>query len=151
MITYQLEKWAPFSKDAKPLFKKHWEEIAIDRDKIHLSLDYDKYQGMDDSGILHVLTMRNGKRLVGYYIAFILPHTHYSQAGIMAFTDIYFVSPEQRTGINGIQLFVEAEKSLRERGVTKAYLSTKVHKDNGPIFERLGWKLSDKSYTKLLI
>jgi hypothetical protein len=149
-LQYQVERWASFYPDAKPLMQRHWEEIALDRENIKLSLDEARYQGMDDAGILHILAMRDEGRLVGYYLAFLLPHVHYKEAGLMAFTDIYFVQPESRQATNGIQIFIEAEKSLREKGVVKAYLSTKVHHDNSPIFEALGWKLSDKSFTKYL-
>jgi hypothetical protein len=57
--------------------------------------------------------------------------------------------PEARKGGGGVRLFIEAERSLREKGVVKTYLSTKVHKDNTAIFERLGWRLTDKVFTKL--
>ena len=149
MITFQVEKWRPFHAEAGPIMQRHWEEIAIDRDKIQFSLDNARYEGMDDAGILHILTVRDSGNLMGYYIAFILPHVHYQHAGLMAFTDAYYVLPEARRGPVGMQLFAEAEKSLKERGVVKTYLSTKVHHDNGPLFERLGWKLTDRVYTKV--
>jgi GNAT superfamily N-acetyltransferase len=146
--SFQLERWREFAKEAAPLFQQHWEEIAIDREKIKLSLDQERYQAMDDAGILLILTARVSGTLAGYYLAFLLPHVHYREAGLMAFTDIYFLAPEFRQGTRGIQLIEEAEKSLRAKGVTKAYLSCKVHRDNTPLFERLGWKLTDKSFTK---
>lgn len=148
MITFQIERWAPFFAEAEPIMQRHWEEIAIDRETIKLSLDRERYQQMDDAGILHILSAREHGILIGYYIAFILPHVHYKEAGLMAFTDIYYVERAARRGPIGMSLFVEAEKSLRARGVVKTYLSTKVHKDNGPIFERLGWTLTDRTYTK---
>ena len=130
--------------------QRHWEEIALDHESIPYSLDEQKYQAMDDSGILHVLAARLNGQLIGYYIAFIMPHIHYQYAGMMAYTDIYYMLPGHRNGGNGIQLFMEAEKSLIAKGVVKAYLSTKVHKDMGKLFERLGWNLSDRTFTKLL-
>lgn len=150
MLTFQLETWREFFQEAKPLMQLHWEEIALDKKSIKLSLDEEKYQTMSDSGILHVLGVRFDDVLVGYYIAFLLPHVHYKEAGLMAFTDIYFLLPECRKANNGALLFIEAEKSLKAKGVTKAYLSTKVHKDNSILFEKLGWTLSDKSFTKIL-
>lgn len=145
---FHVEPWRPFFEEARPLMQRHWEEIAVDQGTIKLSLNEERYQAMADGGILHVLAARADGALVGYYIAFLLPHVHYQDAGLMAFTDIYFMLPEFRRGSAGIRLFVEAEKSLRARGVVKTYLSTKVHKDNGPIFEKLGWKLTDRVYTK---
>ena len=147
-LSFQVEEWAPFYADAKPLMRQHWEEIALDRDVIPLALDEAKYQKMSDDGILHVLTAREGSLLRGYYLAFVLPHTHYATSGKMAFTDIYFLQPSARTGSNGIRLFEEAERTLRELGVSRIYLSTKVKRDCGSIFESLGFKLSDRVFIK---
>lgn len=149
-MMFTVERWREFYPEAAPLMHRHWEEIAIDREQIKLGLNVQKYQEMDDNNILHILAARENGALAGYYMAFLLPHVHYQDAGLMAFTDIYFLAPEHRRGSNGVQLFIEAEKSLRDKGVTKAYLSTKIHHDNGPIFEALGWNASDRVYTKLL-
>lgn len=149
-IAYQLEPWAQFFADVQPIFPLHWAELALDQDKIQLGIDNERYLAMEKAGILHVLTMRSEKRLIGYYVAFILPHVHYKEAGLMAFTDIYFVLPEFRKGPTGAQLFLEAERTLKERGVKKAYLSCKVHLDHSRLFEALGWTFSDKSFTKYI-
>lgn len=148
--TYTVERWTPFWADAHGIMRLHWEEIAMDRNEIELALDEDAYLRMDSNDILHVLAFRIDGVLAGYYIAFILPHVHYKHAGLMAFTDIYYILPRHRNAANGILLFTEAEESLRKRGVTKVYLSTKVHKDMSLMFEDLGWKFTDKTFTKLL-
>lgn len=147
-LTFQVERWGDFYPDAKGLMQRHWEEIALDRERIPLALDEPRYESMDAAGILHVLTVREDGGLVGYFIAFILPHVHYSTSGKMAFTDIYFMMSECRKGTNGFQLFAEAEKSLVAAGVSKIYLSTKVHRDCGKIFESLGFTLTDRVFTK---
>jgi hypothetical protein len=148
-VTFHVEQWRDFYPEAKPLMQEHWEEIAIDREQIPLSLNEERYQQISDAGILHILVAREGAELAGYYIALVLPHIHYQDAGLMAFTDIYFLRPQFRKGHAGVQMFVEAERTLREAGVVKAYLSCKAHRDISPIFEALGWKFSDKSYTKV--
>ncbi len=148
-MTFQVVKWREFYPEAKPLMREHWEEIAIDRERIPLSLNEERYQQLADLGMLHVLAAREGAELAGYYVALLLPHIHYQDAGLMAFTDFYFLAPRFRRGHAGVQMFVEAERTLREAGVVKAYLSCKAHRDISPIFEALGWKFSDKSYTKV--
>ncbi len=150
VVTFQLEPWEKFFADGQPLFPQHWREVAVDQDRIRLVLDNERYVQMEKAGILHVLTMRSEGGLVGYYVAFILSHVHYKEAGLMAFTDIYFVLPEFRKGPAGMALFIEAERTLKERGVKKAYLSCKVHMDHSKLFEALGWTFTDKSFTKYI-
>lgn len=105
---------------------------------------------MYDKGMLHVLGVWDNDRMVGYYIAFLMPHPHYASSGVMAITDVYYLLPEYRRGEWGIALFTEAERTLREKGVVKAYISCKVHQDHTKLFELLGWRKSDYSFIKLL-
>jgi GNAT superfamily N-acetyltransferase len=105
---------------------------------------------MDAKGILHILTLRDEGRMVGYYLAFVFPHVHYFSSGLMSFTDVYYVQPRYRRGEYGVALLTEAERTLRDRGVTKAYLSCKVHKDLTPLFELLGWHKTDYAFSKML-
>lgn len=148
-LKFQTERWPEFWPDAQSLFRRHWEEIALDKDRIAYSLDEPKYRAMDEAGILHVLAARTEGRLIGYYLAFLLPHPHYSQAGLMGFTDIYFLAPEFRRGTHGARLFLEAERTLRARGATKIYTSCKVAHDISPLLAALGWRFSDKMFTKV--
>lgn len=150
MIKFAVEPFSEMYEEMRAyLLMKHWEELALDRDKISLSFNWDLYLAMEKSNSLHVLTVRDGARLVGYFVAFVFPHLHYAEAGIMAHTDVYYLLPEYRTG-NGAKMFCELERTLIQRGVIKIYLSTKVHADHGALFERLGYKQSDKVYTKMV-
>lgn len=132
------------------LFQKEWEEIALDKDHIPLAVDIERYSQMQELGTLHILGARDEGRLVGYYIAFLFPHPHYKTAGVMAMTDVYYLLPEYRRGGFGVALLVEAERSLRAKGVTKAYMSCKVEHDHTQLFEYLGWRKSDFCFIKLL-
>ena len=149
-MTFHVERWAPFYVDALPIMERHYAEIGLNQDRVKFSLDAARYQAMDNSGMLHVLAARIEGKLVGYYIAFVMPHIHYQHSGLMAFTDIYYIVPEARRGGAGLRLFIEAEDGLRARGVVKAYISTKLHKDNTMLFEKLGWTATDKAFTKML-
>lgn len=150
MATFATEKWPAFSKEAEGLMRRHWEEVALDRDRIPMGMDHGYYQRLEDAGILHVVTMRVDGQLAGYFIALVSTHPHYKDAGIMAFTDIYYLAPEHRRGNAGARMFAAVEASLRERGAVKLYVSHKLHKDHSLLFEALGYKPTDISYTKLL-
>lgn len=148
MVSFRLEKWVDFFPDAQVIMPLHWQEMALDQAKIPLAVDGKRFQVIDEQGLLHILTARDEGKLVGYYVAIVMPHLHYKESGDMAFTDMYFILPEYRYGGAGTKLFFAVEQSLRERGVSKAYLSCKVHQDHSALFEAMGWRLTDKSFTK---
>lgn len=149
MITIQTERWAQFYPDSKQVFPGHWRELALHQDAIPLSIDEDKYAALDRLDILLILTARNEGKLVGYYLWFLMPHSHYASSGPMGLTDMYFVLPECRRGA-GAKLFLASERELRRRGIVKAITSCKVHEDHTEFLELMGWELSDYTFVKLL-
>lgn len=148
-MTFHVERWAEFYPDVKAIFPRHWEELALNRDQIPLSIDEAKYETLDAGGILLIITARDSGNLVGYYLWFLMPHMHYASSGPMGLTDMYFVLPEYRKG-TGAKLFMFSEQQLRARGVVKAITSCKAHSDHSEFLDRLGWTLSDFTYIKLL-
>lgn len=148
-MTFQRESWEDVGAEIAKLAPEHWRELAVDQQTIPLSLDVDRYTAFEKSGVLFVFTARNGFDLAGYYIAFLGPHPHYKDSGVMAITDVYYVKPEFRRG-TGALLFMQAEKALKGIGVTKAYLSCKIHQNHSALFEALGWKATDLMFTKVL-
>jgi hypothetical protein len=47
-------------------------------------------------------------------------------------------------------LFQYAEDVLRQIGVNRIIMHTKIHMDNSRLFEYLGYKMTDKLFTKVL-
>ncbi len=129
------------------LFPLHWAEIADQR--IPLDVWYDCYDAMAKVGQLHIVTVRDSGLIVGYHWSIVRPHLHYKQS-LTAYTDIYYLFPKYRKGMNGIKLFKFAEKTLKERGVQRMYTASKVKLDMSVVFERLGWSKTEVVYTKLL-
>lgn len=149
-LTFQVEPWSRFCVDADALMDRHWQESALDREKFPRALSAGVYSEADRAGSLCILTARRDGKICGYYISTIVAHPHYAGSGRMAFTDIYFLAPEERKAGLGIRLIIEAEQAMRERGAVKAYASTKIHQDLSPLFVGLGWKPTDITFTKLL-
>jgi GNAT superfamily N-acetyltransferase len=141
-VTYAVEPWQEFKRESLVLWPRHWEEVALDRDKIKLNVDYDQYENIDAIGALHVVVARSSGRIVGYWLGVVRPHLHYADS-LSAFTDVYYVDPEFRKGRVGINLFKYAEKTLRARG-------TKVHLDMSKVFEHLGYRKTEILFTKVL-
>lgn len=149
-FAYQVEPYEQAIEGMRLLYQEHWEEVALDKGAIRLNPDYAKYSALAKAGILNVVTARVSGELIGYHISMVWPHIHYADS-LTAFTDIFFLKREYRKGTGaGVRLLKFMEKSLRERGVQKIYMGTKLLHDIGPLLERLGYKAIERIYTKVL-
>lgn len=149
MVTYQVEDWFECWEEMSVLWDAHWQEVALDREKIRLAPDFASYERFAQDGSLHVVTAREDGKIIGYHISIVKPHLHYKDS-LSAFTDVYFIHPDHRKGMVGVKLFKETEKSLKARGVQKMFTGTKLSLDMGRIFERLGWRETERLYTKYI-
>ena len=147
----QVEAWKDALPELLKLFPLLWEDVAVDKDRFQAECDQDKYAALDSLGILHLVTAREGARLVGYFLVFVTPNAHYKGAGLMAFTDMYFLLPEYRGGANSLKLFSFMEKTLREKGVVKIYTSHKNHRPHREMLGFLGYQPTDTVYSKCLL
>lgn len=150
-LTFQVESLAEWLLDLPPLIQPHFEELTLDKDFCKPELDIEKARNAEKSGVLLIVTARNEGELVGYWIGLLMTHLHYKSAGLMCYTDMYFLLPEFRKGGAGTRFLTFVENTLRERGVVKAYISCKVHQDHSALFKGLGWRPSDYLFTKRFI
>jgi len=148
-LTYQVEAFSAVLAEMQPLWHAHWQEVAMNQDTIPLNPDLDAYRALEAAGVLHVLTVRDQGRVVGYHVAVIRPHLHYQQS-LSAMTDLYYLHPDYRKGRAGVRLFQAFEASCKALGVEKLFTGTKLHLDLGRLFERLGWVETERLYTKYL-
>lgn len=149
MIVYGVEPWASVLPEMMGLWPAHWAEIAGDKDKIALDPDLEKYAAMDARGVLHVMTARKAGELVGYYVWVVETHLHY-RTTLMGFADIYWLRPDCRKGFAGVRFIKESEKHIKSLGVKKLFSATKCWLDMSRIFERLGWKQTERTYCKYI-
>jgi GNAT superfamily N-acetyltransferase len=147
MITYQEETFEQVIEEIKPLLEDHWEEIALHKDSIKLNPDYGRYEELFKTGKMRIVTARDDSKLVGYCIMLLYHHIHYKDQ-FMAMDDIFFIAKEYRKGLTGVKLFIKTEEIIKQYGVTKLSMNVKVHQDVGAIFERLGYKETERMFTK---
>jgi GNAT superfamily N-acetyltransferase len=147
-IVYEDVNGLDFLDEFEQVFPEHYEELCITKE-FPLKPDYEAYRRLGNAGLLRTITCRADGALVGYIVFYVQPHLHYSTC-LTAFEDVYFVKKEYRKGRIGIRLFQYAEKVLKERGINRIIVHTKVHLDNSRLFEYLGYKPSDKTFTKIL-
>ena len=149
-LVYAVEPFARAWPDAQALLRLHWLEIALHQDVIELAPAQEQYEHIDQAGQLLIVTARTlDGHMVGYYAAFVRPHLHY-RFSLSAFQDLFYLHPDHRKGATAINLFREAERALRARGVERVFGSCKVEPDLRPLFKRLGWTQHEYGFTKLL-
>ena len=148
ILMYEDVNGLDFLNELEQIFPEHYEELCVTKD-FPLEPDYDGYRRLAQAGMLRCITCRIDGDLIGYIVFYIQPHLHYKSCKT-AFEDIYYVKKEFRKGRIGIRLFQYAEKVLKEHGVNRIIMHTKIHLDNSRLFEYLGYKHTDKLYTKLL-
>lgn len=150
MLTFQTERLAAVREEAAPLLRRHWEEVALDQDTVPLDPDWEAYGRIEASDMLHITTARDqAGRLVGYSAYFLVPNLHYRSLCV-AETDIFWLAPEYRKGTAGMRLLRAAEEHLKARGINKIVSKVKLHRDTGPLFERLGYTAIERIYAKKL-
>lgn len=147
---FQVERWENALPEMESMFEAHYRELALDQDRVALAPNVEMYKDADRRGLMHLATVRDDGKLVGYFISAVLPHLHYKDAGPMSQADAYFVLPEYRRGGCGAKFLMFVEESLKNRGVTKMYVSTKIHSDHSLLFEKLGFRATDTVFTKML-
>ena len=114
-----------------PLLDKHWEETEPNQDTIFLDPDWREYARLDQQGILHIFTARNGGELIGYCVVMISRSVHHKDH-IFASTDVIYVKPKYRQTATGSDLICFANtwglrglprtldpRSLRERKIIR--------------------------------
>ena len=148
MTEYAVEDPKTFIEELKDVIPLHYDELCVTKD-FPLMPDYEAYGRLYMAGLLRCITARNEGGLIGYAIFIVQPHLHYKSCKT-AFEDIYFLKKEHRLGRTGIRLFQFAEEALRVDGVNRIIMHTKIHLDNSRLFEYLGYKHTDKLYTKIL-
>jgi len=146
---YAVERWKALRLEMLPMLVQHWKEVALNHADVPLDIDHERYDALDESGALHIVTVRSNGALIGYHVAIISGHLHYAKT-LHGVTDVYWVHPAHRKGFTGIRLFKRVEEEMRGLGVKKLFTGTKVHLDMSKLFERLGYTRVEYLYAKLV-
>lgn len=146
---FQRESLSAVREEIVPLLERHWEEIAVNKDKIKLNPDWEMYAKLEDAGVLGIYTARRDGKLIGYFVVVAERNIHYKDH-IFAVNDIIYLAPEYRKGMVGFRLIKYAEQDLKSLGVSTLTINTKVHKPFDPLLERMGFSLKERVYSKYL-
>ncbi len=148
-VKYQQEFLETVKADALPLLERHWEEIALNKDKIKLDPDWEAYETLELNGNLAIFTARVDEELVGYFVVIVGSNIHYKST-IFAENDLIYIAPEYRKGRIGANLIKFAQRYLKNDGVSVLNINTKTHKPFGKLLTYLGFNKIEEVYSKYL-
>lgn len=146
MLTAQVESLTARLEELKPLFPLHWEELALNKDKVPLDPQYDIYLQRDARGEVTFVTLRDAGELVGYFVGFVAPGLHYRTC-LTCIMDIMYLRKDKRGGRGGLILLNAVKAELKRRGVQRWFVGTKAHMDIGPLFKRMGFEHVETTYS----
>lgn len=146
-LVVAVESFTERLEELKPLLVEHARNLD---DWAPLDPQYEVYFHLEQAGKLLFVTLRREGQLIGYFIGFIGPSLHHKV--LTLHQDIFYTAPAHRDGSPraGLLLFRAVEREARARGVRRMFLSTKLERDAGPLFERLGFVRFEAVYTKAL-
>jgi GNAT superfamily N-acetyltransferase len=113
--------------ECQSLIEMHWDEIALNQEKIKLNPDWEAYHNLEVQDKLKIFTAREDGLLVGYFVVIVATNIHYKDH-LFASNDIIYLHPDYRKGMTGVKLIKFAEKCLSEDGVSVMTINTKIHK-----------------------
>lgn len=148
-ITYTVENWSDCLPELIPFTKPHWEELGLDHADVPVDIGFEAYAEHERAGRLHLITVRDYGTLIGYITAIITPMLHYNGT-LHAITDLYYLKPDYRKAKIGVKLFQFAERQYRQLGVVKIITATKLHLNHSELFEGLGYRPTELTFTKVI-
>lgn len=148
-LTAQVERYISTEAELREVYPQHWAELAVNKDAIQLDPNYEAYQALDRAGSILLVTLRDRDRLAGYIIGFLFPALHY-QTSFECFTDIFYVRPEYRGGWDAVRMFRKFHAELKVRQVNRWHVTSKDHKDSGPLLRRLGFQAIETHYSRMV-
>lgn len=149
--------WEPIGRlldeGVEDLLFQHWQEVAMDQERIPLDPDWEFARLQESRGILRTAALRRDGRLVGYNSFCVSPHIHY-RSTLHAVNDVIYVDPAER-GAAGVKLVRGTEAMLAALGVVKVIYHTKLAPIGGKhtvgdLLAALGYKHFENLYCKLL-
>jgi GNAT superfamily N-acetyltransferase len=148
-VKYQQEFLDSVVEEVKELLESHWDEVALNKDKIKINPDWDTYYALQEQGKLDIFTARDKGVLVGYFVVLVSTHMHYKDH-LFAKNDLIYLAPSHRKGFTGVKLIKFAESMLKEDGVSVLVINTKNHKPFHKLMKFLGFSSAETLYSKYI-
>lgn len=129
------------------LLEMHWQEVALNKDKIKLNPHWEAYADLENEDQLRIYTARINGELIGYFVVIIGANLHYKDH-IFGLNDVIFLHPDWRQTHTGAKMIEFAEKCLKREGVSVLHINTKVHQPFDGLMDFLGYNVVERVYSK---
>lgn len=129
MITAQVESFEAALPELMPLFPRHWQELALFKDRMPMAMQFPEYVRREQVGSLFLATVRLDGRIAAYYVTQVAPGFHYGTT-LTGTMDLIYVVPELRDRGLAYPLFRCVERELKRRGVQLWYSGYKTGNPN---------------------
>ena len=147
MITAHVESFVANIEQLKRVIPLHYEELAMNKDKVPLQPRWNLYAQQEANGELFFVALRDAGEMVGYFIGFVAPGLHYETC-LTCIQDIFYVKPDGRGAAAGNLLFDFVESELKRRGVQRIIANSKNHFPASWLFDRRGYDPIETIHSK---
>lgn len=137
------------SLEMTALIEDYYENTPAHTDIPPYDFNWSLYQSLSDAGQLVVVTARVGELLVGYAM-YIVTHAAHHQTLLVAECDTLSVDIDFRGMGIAEKVYAYAETLLRQRGVKQVFNRYRVCYGTKPLFEKLGFHVTEHVYMKEL-
>jgi len=145
-MIYALESVDQVKDDIWPLLQACWEEVDQLAEHMELDPDWEKFQQLQDMGMLRTYTSRNNEGEMVGFICVIIQSLLHSKGNYHAMTDVAYVKPEYRGKFTTLLSLVEED--LKEEGVGWFSFVLKSWDKRGKFLEDMGFTLFENTYQK---
>lgn len=148
MIEIKEEKILPIYAEIESIAKRNYAEANFAYTLGEMDINKEQYALLQDNGSLFFFSFRKDGKLVGY--AFYFFARSFMGKNYLAENGAFYLVQEERKGFTANNLLKELEKLLAEKGVQYLIHRTRIEHDLSALFERAGFRLSEKVYSKIL-
>lgn len=148
MIEIREEKILSIYAEIEAIAKRNYAEANFAHTLGEMDVNKEQYALLQDNDSLFFFSFRKDGKLVGY--AFYFFARSFMGKNYLAENGAFYLVPEERKGFTANNLLKELEKLLAAKGVQYLIHRTRIEHDLSAFFERAGFKLTEKIYSKVL-
>lgn len=154
-LSARVEKFEYNHLELSRLFPGHYERMAVPMleklgrspASMPLAPRWADYAKLERVGALFMVALRDGARLVGYWVMMCEPGLHYAKT-LSAKMDMWELAPGYRGGAAPLILARAVEMELYSREIKIAYFGEKLHAPAGRLYSALGFTPIEQYWAK---